>query len=169
MDKVEKTIFEFSSKGAGTYKTVEKDLSDIAKRIPGSLKRNDLDFPEVSEPEVLRHYFRLSKKNFSVDEGFYPLGSCTMKYNPKINERLASDPSFTDVHPMMPAEKVQGCLEIMYELSDYLCEIVGMDACTLSPVAGSHGEFTGLKIIKEYHKKKGNLNKDVIILPDSAH
>ncbi|PLX17010.1 MAG: glycine dehydrogenase (aminomethyl-transferring) [Candidatus Muiribacterium halophilum] len=169
MDKVEKTIFEFSSKGAGTYKTVERDLSAFEKRIPASLRRADLDFPEVSEPEVLRHYFRLSRKNFSVDEGFYPLGSCTMKYNPKINERLASNPAFTDVHPLMPVEKVQGCLEIMNELSEYLCEIVGMDSCTLSPVAGSHGEFTGLKIIKEYHKKMGNDHKDVIILPDSAH
>jgi len=169
MDREEKTIFEFSSEGAGTYRTVEKDLSDIRSSIPESLKRDSLDFPEVSEPEVLRHYFRLSKKNFSVDEGFYPLGSCTMKYNPKISERLASDPAFTDVHPLMPVSKVQGCLEIMYELSGYLCDLVGMDACTLTPVAGSHGEFTGLRIIKEYHRKKGNLHKDVIILPDSAH
>lgn len=128
-----------------------------------------LVLPEVSETELTRHYTALSKRVHGVNDGFYPLGSCTMKYNPKINEDMAALPGFTQVHPLQPQETVQGCLEA-YALAEELSgEITGMDAMTFQPAAGAHGEFTGLLLIKAYHRSRGELGRNKIIVPDSAH
>ncbi|MCP5515320.1 MAG: aminomethyl-transferring glycine dehydrogenase subunit GcvPB [Spirochaetales bacterium] len=124
--------------------------------------------PDVGEPELVRHYVNLSKKNFCVDENMYPLGSCTMKYNPKINEKLASDPGFTALHPLCGPESSQGALKIIFELEEYLKKITGMKGVTLLPAAGSHGELTGVMIIKKHFEKTGE-KRDTIIIPDSAH
>ena len=124
--------------------------------------------PEISEPEVIRHYIQLSTKNHHVDKGFYPLGSCTMKYNPKINEKLARLPGFAGIHPLQPEKTVNGALRLMTDLAGYLAEITGMDGISLQPAAGAHGEMAGIKIIRAYHEQKGNPRK-TIILPDSAH
>jgi glycine cleavage system P protein (glycine dehydrogenase) subunit 2 len=131
--------------------------------------RTDIEgFPELSEREVVRHFTRLSKLNYSNDEGFYPLGSCTMKYNPKVNERVARLEGFAEAHPLMPAESVQGCLQVMADLEKYLCEITGMDAFTLQPAAGAQGEFTGIKMVRAYHQTHGD-PRQVVLIPDSAH
>lgn len=124
--------------------------------------------PEVSEVDVVRHYTGLSRRNYGVDNGFYPLGSCTMKYNPKINEETVKLSGFSKIHPLQPVQTVQGALAILYELQQYLAEIAGMDACTLQPVAGAHGELTGLKLIRAYHESRGEKRTKVIV-PDSAH
>lgn len=124
--------------------------------------------PEVSEVDVVRHYTGLSRRNYGVDNGFYPLGSCTMKYNPKINEEIAKFSGLSKIHPLQPVQTVQGALAILYELQQYLAEIAGMDACTLQPVAGAHGELTGLKLIRAYHESRGEKRTKVIV-PDSAH
>jgi glycine dehydrogenase subunit 2 len=118
---------------------------------------------------VVRHFTRLSKLNYSVDEGFYPLGSCTMKYNPKINEVAARMPGFSRIHPLQPVETVQGALRLMYDLSAMLAEITGMDAVTLQPAAGAHGEQTGLMMIKAWHESRGDTKRTKVIVPDSAH
>ncbi|MCH5326861.1 MAG: aminomethyl-transferring glycine dehydrogenase subunit GcvPB, partial [Duncaniella sp.] len=125
--------------------------------------------PEVDEPTVVRHYTNLSMGNFGVDSGFYPLGSCTMKYNPKINEEVASLPAFSRLHPFQPVDTVQGALEAYYDLQSALCEIAGMSEFTLCPYAGAHGELTGLMIIRAYHQERGDLNRTTVIVPDSAH
>ncbi len=124
--------------------------------------------PEVSEVAVVRHYTGLSRRNYGVDNGFYPLGSCTMKYNPKINEEAARLAGFSKIHPLQPGQTVQGALSLLYELQNYLAEIAGMDGCTLQPVAGAHGELTGLKLIRAYHQSRGE-NRTKVIVPDSAH
>jgi len=136
--------------------------------LPEELLREDLDLPDVSETELVRHYTALSKKNFGVDDGFYPLGSCTMKYNPKINEKLASLPGFTGSHPYMDIDLVQGNLQILHELQDLLCSITGFDAFTLQPAAGAHGELTGLMIMKAWFESRGE-KRSKIICPDSSH
>lgn len=125
--------------------------------------------PEVSEIDVIRHYTALSKKAHGVDDGFYPLGSCTMKYNPRLNEKVAGFDGFTRVHPLQDASTVKGCTELMDMLSDRLCEITGMDAMTLQPAAGAHGEFTGIMLIKAYHQDRKDTKRTKIIVPDSAH
>lgn len=132
------------------------------------LRENNLNIPEVSEPEVVRHFTKLSSMNHHVDKDFYPLGSCTMKYNPKINDSLAALPGFSEIHPEQPQESVQGALQLMYELEQFLAEITGMEAVTLQPAAGSHGELTGTMIMQKYHQKKGN-DKKYVLIPDSAH
>ena len=124
--------------------------------------------PEVSEVAVVRHYTGLSRRNYGVDNGFYPLGSCTMKYNPKINEETARLAGFSKIHPLQPGQTVQGALSLLYELQNYLAEIAGMDGSTLQPVAGAHGELTGLKLIRAYHQSRGE-NRTKVIVPDSAH
>jgi glycine dehydrogenase subunit 2 len=126
------------------------------------------DFPDLSEVDVVRHYIRLSQWNFSVDSGTYPLGSCTMKYNPKTNERQAGQPGFASAHPLLPPSLSQGALKLMFELEQFLTEITGMDAATLQPAAGAHGELTGMLIIYAYHKSKGS-PRTKIIVPDTAH
>ncbi len=128
-----------------------------------------LVLPEVSETELTRHYTALSKRVHGVNDGFYPLGSCTMKYNPKINEDMAALPGFTQVHPLQPQETVQGCLEAYALAEELFGEITGMDAMTFQPAAGAHGEFTGLLLIKAYHRSRGELSRNKIIVPDSAH
>ena len=128
-----------------------------------------LRLPELPEVEVSRHYTALAHQTFGVNEGFYPLGSCTMKYNPAVNEHAAALPGFTQVHPLQEAHTVQGCLEVERKLEDMLCEITGMDAMTLQPAAGAHGEFTGLLLIKAYHRSRGDTARTRILVPDSAH
>ncbi len=128
-----------------------------------------LNFPEVAEVDVVRHYTNLSRKAYGVDNGFYPLGSCTMKYNPKLNEEAASLRGFTGIHPLQEPADAQGCLEVMGTLGGYLCEITGMDAITLQPAAGAHGEFTALSMIKNYLLDRGETRRNKVIVPDSAH
>lgn len=172
MKTYNKLIFEISKEGRKAYTLPECDVpeNDIEKMIPDELlRKNQADLPEVSELDAVRHFTLLSNKNFGVDTGFYPLGSCTMKYNPKINEDMAALPHFSDVHPCQPQETAQGSLELMYELSNMLCEISGMDMVTLQPAAGAHGELTGLMLIKAYHNSRNDLKRTKIIVPDSAH
>ena len=133
------------------------------------LRSEGLDFPELFELDIIRHYTNLSNKNFGVDTGFYPLGSCTMKYNPKINEQMARLEGFANLHPLQDESTVQGALRLMYELDKALCEITGMDKMTLNPAAGAHGEFTGVNMIKAYHEHRGDFKRDKVIVPDSAH
>lgn len=172
MKEYSKLIFEISKEGRKAYTLPECDVpcSNTYDFLPEELRRkSDLTLPEVSEVDVTRHYTLLSNKNYGVDTGFYPLGSCTMKYNPKLNEDVAKDTHFTNLHPYQPEETVQGSLELIYDLSHMLCEITGMDAITLHPAAGAHGELTGLMLIKAYHESRGDLNRKKIIVPDSAH
>jgi len=167
----EPLIFELS--GAGK-KAVELPASDVPtlpveELIPrDDLRTEDPLLPEVTEPEAVRHFVRLSTLNHHVDKGFYPLGSCTMKYNPKVNEALARLSGFVRLHPFQPTATVQGALQLMRELGEYLCEIGGMAGVSLQPAAGAHGELTGLMMIRAYHEKRGRPRKYVLI-PDSAH
>lgn len=172
MKDYNKLIFELSSSGRTGYSLPPLDVPkvDINKLIGESLlRKEDLDLPEVSEIDVVRHFTALSTKNYGVDTGFYPLGSCTMKYNPKINEDMASISGFSDIHPYEREEEVQGALELMYDLSEKLCSITGMKGVTLQPSAGAHGELTGLMIIKKYHQSRKDYKRKKIIVPDSAH
>jgi glycine dehydrogenase subunit 2 len=138
--------------------------------LPAGLRREQApSLPEVSELDVVRHYTNLSQMNFGVDSGFYPLGSCTMKYNPKINEEIAAMPAFAGIHPLQPSETVQGALRVYKELAHALSSITGMAEFTLDPFAGAHGELTGLMIIRQYHISRGDLKRTRIIVPDSAH
>lgn len=125
--------------------------------------------PQVSENDLSRHYSALARRSFGVNDGFYPLGSCTMKYNPKISEETAALPGFTQVHPLQPAETAQGCLRVLKLSEKYLCELTGMSGMTFQPAAGAHGEFTGLLLIKAYHRSRGDAARTKIIVPDSAH
>ncbi|MFW3146033.1 MAG: aminomethyl-transferring glycine dehydrogenase subunit GcvPB [Thermoplasmatota archaeon] len=145
------------------------DLRSVKELIPEGMERQGLKLPELSEPEVIRHYVRLSQMNYGTDSGIYPLGSCTMKYNPKVNDRIASHPTLLRMHPLQPEDTAQGMLRMMYELQEALNEIGGMCACTLQPAAGAAGEFTGLLIAKKYHESRGDHNRDEVIIPDSAH
>lgn len=169
--KVEKLIQEISKEGKKAYTLPLLDVpeKELEKLIPQKLLRKQkAKLPEVSEPELIRHFVRLSLMNHHVDKEFYPLGSCTMKYNPKINEEVANLKGFTDIHPLQSEEMVQGALQIMYELGNYLAEIGGMDAISLQPTAGAHGELAGMKIIKAYHTYN-NKHKTTVLVPDSAH
>jgi glycine dehydrogenase subunit 2 len=137
--------------------------------LPEGFVREDLPMPELSELEVIRHYTRLSQLNYSIDTGYYPLGSCTMKYNPKINEETARLPGFAFTHPLQPIETVQGNLALMYSLQEWLKEIGGFAGITLQPAAGAHGELTGVLIIRAYHRSRNDQKRDKILIPDSAH
>lgn len=137
--------------------------------LPENFLRNDLPLPELSEVDVIRHFTRLSQLNYGIDLGFYPLGSCTMKYNPKVNEETCRLPGFAFVHPLQPVETVQGSLEIMYTLQEWLKEIGGFAGITLQPAAGAHGELTGVMIIRAYHRWRADTKRDKILIPDSAH
>jgi len=172
MRKYDKLIFELSKPGRRAYRLPELDVEDkdLKSLIPEEfLSDAELDFPELSEVDVVRHYTNLSNKNYGVDTGFYPLGSCTMKYNPKINEDAARYDGFANLHPYQQEDCVQGALQLMYELDKSLCEIAGMDKMSLQPAAGAHGELTGIMVIKAYHEKNGDFKRDKIIVPDSAH
>ena len=166
----EKLVFEISKKGRVGVSLPRCDVPEQEPKrlIPEQHLRKDLSLPELSEPEIVRHFTRLSQLNYGVDTGFYPLGSCTMKYNPKVNEEIASLPGLTRLHPYQPEELCQGALRLMYELGEYLAQIGGMDAVTLQPAAGAHGELTGMLIIRAYFLSKGQKRHQVII-PDSAH
>jgi glycine dehydrogenase subunit 2 len=137
--------------------------------LPEGFTREDLPMPEISEMDVIRHYTRLSQLNYSIDTGLYPLGSCTMKYNPKINEETARYPGFAFTHPLQPIETVQGNLALMYHLQEWLKEIGGFAGITLQPAAGAHGELTGVLIIRAYHRSRGDSARNKILIPDSAH
>lgn len=137
--------------------------------IPSSLLRKELNLPEMAEIDLVRHFTNLSKKNFSVDADFYPLGSCTMKYNPKVNEETAALSGFQKIHPYQEDETVRGILELLKNFEEYLCAIFGYDAFTLQPAAGAHGELTALLMIKAYHRDKGQGSRNKIIVPDSSH
>lgn len=167
----EHLIFELSKEGRKAYSLPKDEFShvDVDSLIPENMKRDELSLPELYEVDIIRHYTNLSTKNYGVDTGFYPLGSCTMKYNPKINEQVAAMEGFTSVHPLQPVETVQGSLQLMFELQEYLKEITGMVGLSLQPAAGSQGELTGLMIIKAYHRKNGDHQRKNIIVPDSAH
>lgn len=136
---------------------------------PGRPEKKAPRFPQMAEIDISRHYTELMKRTHGVNDGFYPLGSCTMKYNPKLNEEMAALPGFTGVHPLQPEETVQGCLEVLVKAEELLCEITGMDQMTFQPAAGAHGEYTGLLLIKAYHKARGDMKRTKIIVPDTAH
>ena len=172
----EPSLFEYNGRGRIGHvvpeaeKEIKKDLGDITNLVPASLLRSSLNLPELSEVEVVRHYIRLSQTNYCVDLGIYPLGSCTMKYNPKINDSIVSLDSATMMHPYQDESTAQGSLEIMYKLSKWLASITGTYRVTLQPAAGAHGEYTGVLIIRAFHRanKEGDKRTEMII-PDSAH
>lgn len=165
-----KLIFDYSCKGRKGFSLPNRDFPDAFAQINDCLlRKSPLPLPEVDEPTVVRHYNNQSTNNFGVDTGFYPLGSCTMKYNPKINDSLASDPYIARLHPAQPAETVQGALEIYWSLQNALCEIGGMSEFTLNPFAGAHGELTGLMVIHAYHDSREDFSRTKVIVPDSAH
>lgn len=166
--KSEPTIFEKSKIGRKAFEfesSLKNDLSALPKEF---IRKSKANLPELSEVDIVRHFTNLSLKNFGVDSGFYPLGSCTMKYNPKINEYIASNNSFLNSHPNYPLQINQGSLEIIYHLNKFLCEITGMDAASSQPAAGAHGELAGMLMIRTYHNSKGQ-NRTKVIVPNSAH
>lgn len=161
-------VFEKSRPGRGISAL---PACDVDVRLPEEkdLRQMPLHLPEMAEVDLSRHYTELAKKAHGVNDGFYPLGSCTMKYNPRINEKIAALPGFTQIHPLQPASSVQGCLQVLQETERALAEITGMKHFTLQPAAGAHGEFTGLLLIKAYHLANGDTQRTKIIVPDSAH
>ncbi len=165
--QLEPLIFEISSPGRTAYTLPELDVPESA--LPGGYVREELNLPEVSELDFVRHYTHLSQMNYSIDTVFYPLGSCTMKYNPKVNERAAAIEGLTHVHPLQPEATVQGSLQLMYELQEMLAEISGFAAVSLQPAAGAHGEFAGVLIMRAYHESRGDSKRTKVLIPDSAH
>lgn len=172
MKNYDKLIFEVSREG---HRASRLPVSGVPALDPKDFLGEDMvrtqpaELPSVTEIEVVRHFTNLSHKNYGVDSGFYPLGSCTMKYNPKLNETAARTLGLGDVHPYIGDQYSQGALKLMHELSGMLCEVAGLDAFTLQPAAGAHGELAGLMIMKAYHMKRGDLKRTKIIVPDSAH
>lgn len=165
-------IFELTKPGRTGYSLPEMDIPERSadELIPADyLRTEEAELPEVSELDIMRHYTALSKRNHGVDSGFYPLGSCTMKYNPKINENVARMAGLAHIHPLQDESTVQGALELMYDLQEHLVEITGMDEVTLQPAAGAHGEWTGLMMIRAYHEANGDTGRTKVIVPDSAH
>jgi glycine dehydrogenase subunit 2 len=168
----EQLIFELSSPGRRGYSLPSVDVPEVPidKLLDGAkLRARPAELPEVSEPDVVRHFTHLSKLNYSIDSGFYPLGSCTMKYNPKVNEQTVVAAGWRAIHPYQPEATVQGALRLMYELQEILCEVAGMDEFTLQPAAGAHGELTGLLMIQAYHRARGQGGRNEVIAPDSSH
>ena len=167
----EKLIFDLSRKGRKGYSLSTNDIPELplASILPSKfLRKAPAELPEVSENEVVRHFVRLSNLNYHVDKNMYPLGSCTMKYNPKINDYTCDLPGFSSLHPLQPAETTQGALQLMYELAEMLREIAGMAAVSLQPAAGAHGELTGILLIKKYHEARGSKRHKLLVV-DSAH
>ncbi|SEB12597.1 glycine dehydrogenase subunit 2 [Thalassobacillus cyri] len=165
-------IFEHSQESRTGFSLPEMDVPevDLTEMLDDRyIRKNEADLPEVSELQIMRHYTGLSTRNHGVDSGFYPLGSCTMKYNPKMNEDVARLTGFSHIHPHQPVETVQGALELMYDLQTTLAEITGMHTVTLQPAAGAHGEWTGLMMIRAYHEANGDYGRTKVIVPDSAH
>jgi glycine dehydrogenase subunit 2 len=168
----EKLIFEKSVEGRTGFCLPENNVPEVnlAKTFDqDTLRKSPPNIPEVSEVDVIRHYTRLSQRNYGVDSGFYPLGSCTMKYNPKINEDMASLEGFENLHPLQPAESTQGSLELLYHMDRCLSEILGMERVSMQPSAGAQGELTGLMIIKAWHMSRNDEKRVKIIVPDSSH
>ncbi len=167
--KLQPTLFERGRPGRGGGK-IPHPPKDALARIPTSaLRTNPPALPELNEPDVVRHYVNLSQLNFAVDTGFYPLGSCTMKFNPKLNEWAARLPGFATLHPLAPDEIAQGTLQLLWELEAALAEISGMRAVTLQPAAGAQGELTGILMIRAYHRERGDTLRDEVLVPDSSH
>lgn len=172
MIALEPLIFELSASGRTALSLPSCDVPEVPVEmlIPVELlSQLEPQLPELSEVDVVRHFTRLSTLNYGLDSGFYPLGSCTMKYNPKVNERLARLPGFTAIHPYQPESMTQGALQLMAELQEDLCELTGMDGFTLQPAAGAHGELTGMLIIRAYHQHRGDHKRTKVIVPDAAH
>ena len=170
MKYYDKLIFDLSKAGRQGYSLPVNRWERSVSELPAGVLRAEAPaLPQVSELDVVRHYTNLSQMNFGVDSGFYPLGSCTMKYNPKINEEIAAHPGFAGLHPLQPASTVQGALAVYYNLSKALSAITGMAEFTLNPFAGAHGELTGLMVIRQYHISRGDEKRTRIIVPDSAH
>ncbi|MCR3906595.1 MAG: aminomethyl-transferring glycine dehydrogenase subunit GcvPB [Tenericutes bacterium] len=168
MKYYDKLIFELSREERKGYNFTKKDFPEFT--LPKDITRlQKAELPQVSEFDVVRHYTNVSQKNFGVETGFYPLGSCTMKYNPKINDELATLPGFANIHPLQPVHTAQGVLKIYYETQRILSEISGLAEYSLNPFAGAHGELAGLMIIKSYHEKNNDKKRTKIIVPDSAH
>jgi len=175
--RMEKLIFEKSLPGhrgadlpAAGVPVTGAGGADISSLLPGVALRDEPPrLPEVAEPQVVRHYTRLSQLNHSVDTGFYPLGSCTMKYNPKLHDEMAALPGFAELHPYQADSEIQGILRVMYEVEQALTEMTGLERATLQPAAGAHGELTGILMIKAYHRDHGGSQRDTVIVPDSAH
>ena len=171
MKYYDKLIFEISRPGRVGYSLPKSDLVDyMVTSLPSNLLRDEAaELPEVSELDVVRHYTNVSNKNFGVETGFYPLGSCTMKYNPKINEEMASHAAFKGLHPLQSEDTVQGALAIYYHTAHALSELTGLADFTLNPYAGAHGELTGLMVMRQYHLLRGDTKRTRVIVPDSAH
>ncbi|HEY5629209.1 MAG TPA: hypothetical protein VIR16_06830, partial [Candidatus Limnocylindrales bacterium] len=168
-EKLQPTVFELSRPGRGDGK-IPHPPADALDRIPASARRaTPPALPEIAEPEVVRHYVNLSTLNYAVDTGFYPLGSCTMKYNPKLNEWAARLPGFATLHPLAPDAAAQGTLQLLWELEAMLAEISGMTAVTLQPAAGAQGELTGILMVRAYHRSRGDLERTEVLVPDSSH
>ena len=163
-----KLIFEKSIAGREGVQLPSMDIPEQKNILPKELLRQSNNLPEVGEVDIVRHYVALSRINYGVDNGFYPLGSCTMKYNPKINEVTAAMPGFANAHPLQPEELSQGALRLMYELEKDLCEITGFKRFSLQPAAGAQGELTGIMIIQAYFRKKGE-QRTKILVTDSSH
>ena len=163
-----KLLFERSRAGRGSDLLPACDVP-VVTYDQGLLRAEAPRLPEMAEVDLSRHYTELAKQTHGVNDGFYPLGSCTMKYNPRVNEEAAAQPGFTQLHPLQPVETVQGALEVIHTAETMLCEITGMDGMTFQPAAGAHGEYTGLLLIRKYHQSRGDTARTKIIVPDSAH
>jgi glycine dehydrogenase subunit 2 len=168
-DRLGPTLFERSRPGRGGGKVPHPPKGALDRIATAHLRTEGPNLPELSEPELTRHYINLSQLNYAVDTGFYPLGSCTMKYNPKINEWAARLPGFAGLHPLAPDELAQGSLELLWELEQALAEIAGMAAVTLQPAAGAQGELTGILMVRAYHRSRGDVDRTEVLVPDSAH
>ncbi|MBR4739814.1 MAG: aminomethyl-transferring glycine dehydrogenase subunit GcvPB, partial [Bacteroidales bacterium] len=169
MKYYDKLVFELSQEGRTGF-SLPVNKYPAAPEVPAGLRRQSaLNLPQVSEPDVVRHYTNLSQMNFGVDTGFYPLGSCTMKYNPKINEEMAALPGFAGLHPLMEDSLVPGARKVYEEMNKALAAITGMHTFTFDPCAGAHGELTGLMIMRQYHLTRGDYGRTKVIVPDSAH
>ena len=165
-------LFAFNgARGAGWSQPLPLiDKEVLISSIPAKLRRQNLPkWPRASEPEIVRHYTWLSNRNFGIDNGFYPLGSCTMKHNPRVNEKIVQLPGMDKIHPLQPDHHVQGLLAIYFEMQEMLAVCSGMDQVTLQPVAGAQGEFTAIRCIQEYHRQRGQGHRSKVIVPDSAH
>jgi len=166
LDLAEPLIFELDSPGRSGVDL--PDPPDVVNRLGGLERNADIGLPGLSEPQVVRHFVRLSRNNFAIDAGLYPLGSCTMKHNPRLNEKLARLPGFADLHPMQPMETIQGALELIDSLADWLLTLTGMSAIAMSPAAGAHGELCGLMCIRAALEARGDA-REVVLVPESAH
>jgi glycine dehydrogenase subunit 2 len=168
-ERLQPTLFELGRPGRGGGKIPHAPRGALERIPAGQRRRQPPALPELNELEVVRHYVNLSQLNYSIDNGFYPLGSCTMKFNPKLNEWAARLPGFAGLHPLAPDEAAQGTLQLLWELEQALAEISGMDAVTLQPAAGAQGELTGILMIRAYHRSRGELERDEVLVPDSSH